>query len=160
MPRRERSRDAGPMPAVWAVHEQVGIDRPCRCDPVMGSVLGHLQGARCTGMEHEMTIGAGPLGSGEDVMRDGERSTRTGELLGSEHQSASTTRHLLADAEFITTAHAAMPALLSAVESVLALHTKVDFRHADRSVTPICSHENCVWPCPTVKAITDAIGGE
>ena len=50
-------------------------------------------------MEHEMTAGAGPLGSGEDVMRDGGRSTRTGEQLGSEHQPASTPRHLLADTD-------------------------------------------------------------
>jgi hypothetical protein len=50
-------------------------------------------------------------------------------------------------------------ALLSAVRNVLALHTKSKKRWHDHSYT--CTHCDSRWPCPTVKALTDALeGGE
>jgi len=70
------------------------------------------------------------------------------------------------DAEFIATARTAMPRLLSAVENVLALHTPT---YPAEGPDVACFH--CAvpattgkytwvaWPCPTVKAITDALGG-
>lgn len=73
------------------------------------------------------------------------------------------------DAEFIGVARAAMPALLSAVQNVLALHTPVEWTHlggpaqACRECARLGSGVNRLtaqWPCPTVQALTDALGGE
>ncbi len=47
-----------------------------------------------------------------------------------------------------------IPALLSAVENVLALHSEealTDRMH-------YCSTCSVAWPCPTVRAVTDALG--
>jgi hypothetical protein len=93
-----------------------------------------------------------------------------------------------ADAEFIAMARSAMPKLLSAVQNVLALHTAGniypldDDGYPDQSKEPIttfceeCTSDDTVrliedcewtedyasvsWPCPTVKALTDALGAE
>lgn len=71
------------------------------------------------------------------------------------------------DAEFIAVSRTAMPALLSAVESVLALHTPV-YPHPGPDVA--CFHcaapeptpDDGTWvpyPCETVRALESALGG-
>lgn len=74
-----------------------------------------------------------------------------------------------ADAEFIAAAREMVPALLGFVEDVLALHRESEWlcgnaRHTNPEVgCPECytACETCdrTWPCPTVRALTDAIGG-
>lgn len=61
-----------------------------------------------------------------------------------------------ADAEFIAMSRSAFPRLLAAVESVLGLHTPFE---AEGVRPPAC--KACIYPhpCPTVRAITDALGG-
>ena len=73
------------------------------------------------------------------------------------------------DAEFIAAARTAVPALLDALEKVLRLHPRVVVLHADPEFgrmedDTICgacivNHEPADWPCPTVEAITTALGG-
>ena len=73
------------------------------------------------------------------------------------------------DAEFIAASRTAVPALLDALEKVLRLHPRVVVLHADPEFgrmedDTICgacivNHEPADWPCPTVEAITTALGG-
>lgn len=67
------------------------------------------------------------------------------------------------EAEFIAMSRTAMPRILAAVESVLALHT-------ERPLTPFssaamvgaaseCRACSRGWPCPTVRAIESALEG-
>lgn len=69
------------------------------------------------------------------------------------------------DAEFIALARTALPQLAQTVRAVLELHEPIDDHIHLRA--KICSHRYCVdealdqmeYPCPTVQAITDALGG-
>ena len=62
-----------------------------------------------------------------------------------------------ADTEFIATSRTAMPALLTAVENVLALHSPWP---SDSENPHRCSGCDADWPdCDTVTAIRDALGG-
>lgn len=67
------------------------------------------------------------------------------------------------DADFIAVSRTAMPLLLAAVESVLALHTErplTPFSPAAMvGVTSECRACSRGWPCPTVRAIESALGG-
>jgi hypothetical protein len=61
------------------------------------------------------------------------------------------------DATFIAHARTDLPALLDAVEAVLGAHR---YRIADTGNTEWCDEcQDGPWPCPTVRAITDALGG-
>ena len=69
-----------------------------------------------------------------------------------------------ADAAFIAVSRTAVPRLLAAVASVLALHTErplAPFSTAAMvgatSECRACSRE---WPCPTVRAINEALEGD
>ena len=62
-----------------------------------------------------------------------------------------------ADAEFIAASRTTVPALLDALEAVLALHREDLFRGHLSNGCRICGHGRDGYPCPTVKAITDAL---
>ena len=72
-----------------------------------------------------------------------------------------------ADAEFIAAARTTVPALLDALEKVLALHPRVVVMAADPEFgqmedDAICGacivdYEAADWPCPNVRAITTAL---
>ena len=74
-----------------------------------------------------------------------------------------------ADAEFIAAARTTVPALLDALEKVLALHPRVVVMAADPEFgqmedDAICGacivdYEAADWPCPNVRAITTALDG-
>lgn len=59
------------------------------------------------------------------------------------------------DAEFIATSRTAMPALLTAVEAVLNDHEPEPYTQGADYCRECCHR----WPCATVSAIRDAIGG-
>lgn len=61
-----------------------------------------------------------------------------------------------ADAEFIAHSREDIPRLVTAVETVLELHTKRTCEDADDCCATCLYH----WPCSTVKAITAALAGE
>lgn len=72
-----------------------------------------------------------------------------------------------ADAAFIADARTRLPQALDALQAVLDLHAPIDalnMRHRGGRVQQVCI--GCgqddgnwnYWPCPTVRAITDAIG--
>jgi len=69
------------------------------------------------------------------------------------------------DAEFIALSRTALPTLAQTVRAVLELHEPIDDHIHLRA--KICSHRYCVdealdqmeYPCPTVQAITEALGG-
>lgn len=73
----------------------------------------------------------------------------------------------VADAEFIANARQDIPALLSALDAVAALHQPLDaLMYAGRSqqhklqVCTGCGQDDGnwnQWPCPTVRAITNAL---
>jgi hypothetical protein len=72
----------------------------------------------------------------------------------------------LEHADFLPMAHEAMPKLLAAIQAVRALHTPT---YPMEGPDVACFH--CAvpattgkftwvpWPCPTVRALTDALGG-
>jgi hypothetical protein len=71
------------------------------------------------------------------------------------------------NAEFIAAARADVPVLVAAVEGVLALHTRrpwstiLDSVEFDQQEFPDqCNHCRQAWPCATVRAVQDALGGE
>lgn len=70
------------------------------------------------------------------------------------------------DAAFIAMSRSAFPKLLSAVESVLALHVPETRAAFGADGYEEGEYEACTgcwdaWPCPTVRAINDALeGGE
>ena len=69
------------------------------------------------------------------------------------------------DAEFIAWSRTALPAAVAALRSVLDMHVKVvTDRHVagPTAVCEPCSEDRmfAVWPCPTVAAITEALGEE
>ena len=67
-----------------------------------------------------------------------------------------------ADAEFIADARTAMPKMRAALEAVLALHPweYLECEGIDLDASPRCGHCYEPWPCPTVAAITEALGAE
>ena len=51
-----------------------------------------------------------------------------------------------------------LPALLAAVEAVMALHKCLTFPDDGIGEPTACGHcDNETWPCPTVRALTDAL---
>ena len=73
-----------------------------------------------------------------------------------------------ADAAFIADARTRLPQALAALQAVLDMHAPIDalnMRYRGGRVQQVCT--GCGtddgnwnrWPCPTVRAITDAIGG-
>ncbi len=67
-----------------------------------------------------------------------------------------------ADVDFITDARTAMPKALAALEAVLARHPWecLECEGIDLDASPRCGHCYEPWPCPTVAAITEALGAE
>lgn len=63
-----------------------------------------------------------------------------------------------ADAEFIAAARTTVPALVDALEAVLKVHVEGRPFYGHRFSQRMCGCR-APWPCPTVKAITDALGG-
>ena len=72
------------------------------------------------------------------------------------------------DAEFIADARTRLPLALDALQAVIEIHTPIDalnVRYRGGRLQQVCT--GCGtddgnwnhWPCPTVRAITDAIGG-
>ena len=61
-----------------------------------------------------------------------------------------------ADVDFITDARTAMPKMRAALEAVLALHWGEPYAQGPGYCAE-CEHQ---WPCPTVAAITAALGAE
>ena len=67
----------------------------------------------------------------------------------------------LNDAEFIAASRTDVPALVAALRAVLDLH-KPRNGHDDcgHCVDPADAHWGIPWPCPTVRAVTAALGEE
>ena len=67
-----------------------------------------------------------------------------------------------ADVDFITDTRASLPKALDALEAVLALHPWecLECEGIDLDASPRCGHCYEPWPCPTVAAITKALGVE
>lgn len=68
------------------------------------------------------------------------------------------------DAAFVAHARTDVPALLAAVDAVLAVHGPAHATLTDISGNVMdietCATCRCAWyPCPTVRAVTEAIGG-
>ena len=72
-----------------------------------------------------------------------------------------------ADAEFIAHAREDLPRLLAAVRAVEAVHEPIDALNVRiNRIQKVCT--GCgtddgnwqVWPCPTIRAITEALEGE
>ena len=70
------------------------------------------------------------------------------------------------DAEFIAAARTDVPVLVAAVRAVLDKHQPLDAIHTvTGKPLQVCSgcgrdRDWMPWPCPTVQAVTDALGGE
>lgn len=73
-----------------------------------------------------------------------------------------------ADAEFIAAARTDVPALVAALRGVLEMHQPVEIEPSD-TICGECSYRLPngryfgkveYWPCPTVRAITEALGVE
>lgn len=78
------------------------------------------------------------------------------------HNGETPDRDLVAEAaydnaEFIAAARTTVPALVDALEAVLAIHREDLFRGHLSNGCRICGHGADGYPCPTVKAITDAL---
>lgn len=73
----------------------------------------------------------------------------------------------LANAEFIAHARTDVPALVAALEAVLDLHQPFEWSFGFGPVQS-CKHcaeqganeEKAHYPCPTVQAVTEALGGD
>ena len=62
------------------------------------------------------------------------------------------------DAEFIAASRTDLPALLAAVEAVMALHKCLTFPDDGIGEPTACGHcDNETWPCPTIRDITAAL---
>ena len=77
------------------------------------------------------------------------------------HNGETPDRDLVAEAaydnaEFIAAARTTVPALLDALEAVLELHVEGRPFYGRRFSQRMCECR-APWPCPTVKAITDAL---
>ena len=85
--------------------------------------------------------------------------------------------HASMEAEFIASARTSIPKLLAAVEAVLGLHRKgiVQIIASDGSMSPretcmgccrvdedepLLPNEVPIWPCPTVRAVKEALGDD
>jgi hypothetical protein len=96
-----------------------------------------------------------PGDQGVPIIGGGELGSMAGHLtaytmtLGNEPQS-------VADAEFIVAARNQVPGILAALDAVLALH------HGNRwGFCEECSeHIDVPMPCPTVRAVTEALEGK
>ena len=97
-----------------------------------------------------------------ELLGDGEYVSGPGILVAPDDGGVTS-----ADAEFIAAARTTVPALLDALEKVLALHPRVVVMAADPEFgqmedDAICgacivNHEAADWPCPNVRAITTAL---
>lgn len=63
------------------------------------------------------------------------------------------------DAPFIAHARTDVPRLVAALRAVEALHTRVGSDDQNGFCVACCDMEP-LWPCPTVTAIRDALGGQ
>ena len=97
-----------------------------------------------------------------ELLGDGEYVSGPGILVAPDDGGVTS-----ADAEFIAAARTNVPALLDALEKVLALHPRVVVMAADPEFgqmedDAICGacivdYEAADWPCPNVRAITTAL---
>ena len=72
-----------------------------------------------------------------------------------------------ADAEFIANVRADVPRLLAAIRAVEAVHESIDalnvrFNRVQKVCTGCGTDDGNwqTWPCPTIRALTDALEGE
>ena len=99
-------------------------------------------------------------GMGNCVIPHDARSTREAVCVTRPYRA-------LFDAEFIAHARTDLPALLAAVEDVLALHPPIDVcgnaRHTNLTMScpdceTVCDFCASAYPCPTVRAVREAVG--
>ena len=60
------------------------------------------------------------------------------------------------DAEFIASSRTTVPALLDALDAAIRVHHLSEF-HTLTGPVPWCDECDCIYPCPTVDAITTAL---
>ena len=65
-----------------------------------------------------------------------------------------------ADAEFIANARADLPRLLAAIRAVEEVHQKRGASWPHNGGVFVCGEDGAIWPCPTIRAITNALEGE
>ena len=65
-----------------------------------------------------------------------------------------------ADAEFIANARVDVPRLLAAVRAVEAVHQKRGASWPHNGGVFVCGADGAIWPCPTIRALTNAVEGE
>lgn len=70
--------------------------------------------------------------------------------------------HASMDAEFIAAARESVPRLVAALEAVAEMHAEREWRPLDGTYIGGGSCKSCrqPWPCPTIRAVEAALGGE
>lgn len=104
-------------------------------------------------LDHQGFKTVGDAESYAEILRDGET------------EECNPTAHVYTDddAEFIATARTAMPKLLAAVQAVRARHVKAYPLNGPDAACFHCADTYgkwVPWPCPTIQALEDALGGE
>lgn len=64
------------------------------------------------------------------------------------------------DRAFIAAARSSVPRMIAALEAVTALHRRVSAPWPHSGGTFVCRADNGLWPCPTIRAVEAALGGE
>ena len=65
-----------------------------------------------------------------------------------------------ADAEFIANARADLPRLLATIRAVEEVHQKRGASWPHNGGVFVCGADGAIWPCPTIRALTEALEGE
>ena len=65
-----------------------------------------------------------------------------------------------AHAEFIANARTDLPRLLAAVRAVEEVHQKRGASWPHNGGVFVCGADGAIWPCPTIRAITEALEGD
>ena len=64
------------------------------------------------------------------------------------------------DAEFIANARTDLPRLLAAIRAVEEVHQKRGASWPHNGGVFVCGADGAIWPCPTIRALTNALEGE
>lgn len=64
------------------------------------------------------------------------------------------------DLAFIAAARESVPRMIAALEAVTDVHRRVSAPWPHSGGTFVCRADNGLWPCPTIRAIEAALGGE